>query len=57
MWFTVDDVHAVWEERVAQGFALNERPFEIPPGWLITASDPDGNIVGLIDNTRGGMPR
>jgi phenylpropionate dioxygenase-like ring-hydroxylating dioxygenase large terminal subunit len=26
------------------------------PGQLVTLLDPDGNIVGLIDNSKGGMP-
>jgi hypothetical protein len=29
---------------------------DIPPGRLVTLSDPDGNIVELIDNSKGGMP-
>jgi hypothetical protein len=24
--------------------------------WLVALSDPDGNIIGLIDNSKGGMP-
>jgi hypothetical protein len=26
------------------------------PGRLVTLNDPDGNIVRLIDNSKGGMP-
>ena len=55
-WFEVADVTAAYAERVAQGYAFNEAPFDIPPGKLVTINDPDGNIVGLIDNTSGGMP-
>ena len=33
-----------------------QAPFDIPPGQLVTLNDPDGNIVGLIDNSKGGMP-
>ena len=40
----------------AKGFTFNEPPFDIPPGRLVTLKDPDGNIVGLIDNSKGGMP-
>ena len=35
---------------------LGVPPFDIPPGPLVTLNDPDGNIVGLIDNSKGGMP-
>jgi hypothetical protein len=31
-------------------------PFGIPPGKLVTIDDPNGNFIGLIDNTKGGMP-
>ena len=40
----------------ARGYTFNEEPFDIPPGRLVTINDPDGNIVGLIDNSKGGMP-
>ncbi len=52
----VDDVDATYRELTAAGFALNEQPFNIPPGPLVTLNDPDGNIVGFIDNSKGGMP-
>ena len=45
------DVQAAYEERVGRGDAFNEEPMEIPPGKLVTINDPDGNIVGLIDNS------
>lgn len=45
-----------YAELTARGFAFNEPPFDIPPGKLATINDPDGNIIGLIDNTKGGMP-
>ena len=32
------------------------RAYEIPPGLLVTLNDPDGNIIGFIDNSAGGMP-
>lgn len=56
VWFEVDDVDARYEELRAEGFAFNEEPFDIPPGRLVTLNDPAGNIVGLIDNGKGGMP-
>ena len=55
-WFLVDSVDAAYKELGAKGFTFNEPPFDIPPGRLVTLLDPDGNIVGLIDNSKGGMP-
>jgi predicted enzyme related to lactoylglutathione lyase len=56
VWFEVDDVDAAHAALVADGFAFNEAPFSIAPGRLVTLLDPDGNLVGLIDNSAGGMP-
>lgn len=42
--------------RIETVIHFNEPLFDIPPGRLVTLDDPDGNIVGLIDNSRGGMP-
>ncbi len=47
------DAHAYL---IRAGFVFNELPFDIPPGRLVTLNDPDGNIVGLIDDSKGGMP-
>ena len=55
-WFLVDDVDATYRELAAAGFVFNEPPFDIPPGRLVTLNDPDGNIIGFIDNSKGGMP-
>jgi predicted enzyme related to lactoylglutathione lyase len=55
-WFLVDSVDEAYKELAAEGFTFNEPPFDIPPGRLVTLKDPDGNIVGLIDNSKGGMP-
>ena len=55
-WFLVDSVDKAYKELQADGFTFNEPPFDIPPGRLVTLLDPDGNIVGLIDNSKGGMP-
>ena len=52
----MEDVAAAYAERTAEGFEFNEEPFDIPPGKLVTINDPDGNIIGLIDNAQGGMP-
>ena len=56
VWFEVDNVDEAYRDLRARGFAFNSEPFEIPPGRLVTLNDPDGNIIGLIDNTKGGMP-
>ena len=55
-WFLVDSVDEAYKELQPNGFTFNEPPFDIPPGRLVTLLDPDGNIVGLIDNSKGGMP-
>lgn len=55
-WFLVDSVDETYRELQAAGFHFNEPPFDIPPGRLVTLGDPDGNIVGFIDNSKGGMP-
>ena len=56
VWFEVDDVDVWYAARSAGGFVFNESPFTIAPGRLVTINDPDGNLVGLIDNSAGGMP-
>jgi predicted enzyme related to lactoylglutathione lyase len=56
IWFEVASVDETFARKRDEGFAFNEDPFDIPPGRLVTINDPDGNIVGFIDNTRGGMP-
>jgi hypothetical protein len=37
-----------------QGFKY-EAPFDIPRGRLVTLHDQDGNIVGLIYSSNGGV--
>lgn len=56
VWFEVDNVDDTYRRKTSEGFEFNEEPFDIPPGRLVTLNDPDGNIVGFIDNTAGGMP-
>src|SRR5512141_2584393 len=56
VWFEVEDVDAAYRELVDRGYKFNEPPFDIPPGRLVTLNDPDGNILGVIDNSKGGMP-
>jgi predicted enzyme related to lactoylglutathione lyase len=55
-WFLVDSVDDAYRELTRAGFVFNEPPFDTPPGRLVTLNDPDGNIVGLIDNSKDGMP-
>ena len=56
VWFEVEDVDKAYAQWRDEGLQFNEEPFDIPPGRLVTLNDPDGNIVGLIDNSAGGMP-
>lgn len=56
VWFEVPSVDEAYAELTARGYTFNEPPFDIVPGKLVTLNDPDGNIIGLIDNTKGGMP-
>ena len=56
VWFEVDDADAAYRELTARGYTFHEPPFAIPPGRLATLPDPDGNLIGFIDNTHGGMP-
>lgn len=56
VWFEVEDVMTAYAELKDRGYAFNEPPFDIPPGKLVTLFDPDGNLIGLIDNSKGGMP-
>jgi catechol 2,3-dioxygenase-like lactoylglutathione lyase family enzyme len=56
IWFEVESVDESYAELRVEGFTFNEAPFDITPGRLVTLNDPDGNIIGLIDNSKGGMP-
>jgi catechol 2,3-dioxygenase-like lactoylglutathione lyase family enzyme len=56
IWFEVEDVDVAYRELAAKDYIFNEPPFDIPPAKLVALNDPDGNIVGFIDNTKGGMP-
>jgi class 3 adenylate cyclase len=35
--------------------AISEGPYDVPVGRLVTINDPDGNIVGLEDRSKGGL--
>jgi predicted enzyme related to lactoylglutathione lyase len=56
VWFEVADVDDTYQRKISEGFVFNEKPFDIPPGRLVTLNDPDGNIVGFLGNSDGGMP-
>jgi predicted enzyme related to lactoylglutathione lyase len=56
VYFHVDDVDAAYQELRARGYAFNEAPYDIPVGRLVTLNDPDGNLVGLEDRSKGGLP-
>jgi predicted enzyme related to lactoylglutathione lyase len=56
VWFEVEDVEAAYRELTGRGYRFNEPPFDISPGRLVTMNDPDGNLIGFIDNSKGGMP-
>jgi catechol 2,3-dioxygenase-like lactoylglutathione lyase family enzyme len=56
VYFHVEDVDAAYQELTARGYTFNERPYDIPVGRLVTLNDPDGNIVGLEDRSKGGLP-
>ena len=56
VWFEVESVDTAYQELQAQSFTFHGPPFDIPPGRLVTLNDLDGNIIGLLDNSKGGMP-
>jgi len=56
VYFHVDDVDAAYKELSERGYTFNEEPYEVPVGRLVTRNDPDGNIVGLEDPSKGGLP-
>jgi len=34
---------------------LEEIAYDVPVGRLVTINDPDGNIIGLEDRSKGGL--
>ena len=56
VYFQVDNVDEAFKELTDRGYRFNEEPYDIPVGRLVTINDPDGNIVGLEDRTKGGLP-
>ena len=53
--FTVESVDEAYKELTARGYTFNEAPYDVPVGRLVTINDPDGNIVGLEDRSKGGL--
>ncbi len=56
VYFYVPSVDEAYAELTGRGYKFNEAPYDIPVGRLVTINDPDGNIVGLEDRTKGGLP-
>jgi predicted enzyme related to lactoylglutathione lyase len=55
VYFTVESVDEAYKELTARGYRFNEAPYDVPVGRLVTINDPDGNIVGLEDRSKGGL--
>jgi predicted enzyme related to lactoylglutathione lyase len=55
VYFHVESVDAAYQELTARGYRFNEAPYDVPVGRLVTLNDPDGNIVGLEDRSKGGL--
>jgi predicted enzyme related to lactoylglutathione lyase len=53
--FHVAGVDEAYHELTARGYRFNEEPYDVPVGRLVTLNDPDGNIVGLEDRSKGGL--
>jgi predicted enzyme related to lactoylglutathione lyase len=55
VYFYVESVDEAYKELTARGYEFNEEPYDVPVGRLVTINDPDGNIVGLEDRSKGGL--
>ena len=55
VYFHVESVDEAYQELTARGYRFNEEPYDVPVGRLVTINDPDGNIVGLEDRSKGGL--
>jgi predicted enzyme related to lactoylglutathione lyase len=55
VYFHVASVDEAYQELTARGYRFNEEPYDVPVGRLVTLNDPDGNIVGLEDRSKGGL--
>jgi predicted enzyme related to lactoylglutathione lyase len=57
VYFNVESVDQAYKELTERGYRFNEEPYDVPVGRLVTINDPDGNIVGLEDRSKGGLAR
>jgi len=55
VYFHVERVDEAYKELTAGGYTFNEAPYDVPVGRLVTINDPDGNILGLEDRSKGGL--
>ena len=55
VYFNVESVDEAYKELTTRGYQFNEAPYDVPVGRLVTINDPDGNIVGLEDRSKGGL--
>lgn len=54
--FLVDDVPAAVAELVGDGARIIEEPFEIPVGRCAVVADPFGNVLCVLDLSKGTRP-
>jgi predicted enzyme related to lactoylglutathione lyase len=55
LYFAVEDVVTTYNELKGRGYVFNEEPWDSPAGKVVTLMDPDGNIIGIADNSHGGL--
>lgn len=56
--FLVENVEEFVSEFKAKGYKVCKEPFDVRPGKFAVLSDPDGNILNIIDLTKfGNKPR
>lgn len=55
VYFHVESVDEAYQALTARGYQFNEEPYDVPVGRLVTINDPDGNILGLEDRSKGGL--
>ena len=54
--YLVDDVRAAADYLEARGCSIRVAPFEIAIGRCAVVTDPFGNMLGLLDMTKGPLP-
>ncbi len=56
--YLVDNVEEFVKVFKAKGYIVCKEPFEVRTGKFAVLSDPDGNIINIIDLTKfGGIPK